>query len=331
MLVLRLLLAVSLTQSTPPSFRCTVLESPGNAEAAAINEWGEVVGRIPQPPGYAAAHWSADGLLTILPPPNAQGGYRARDINSDGLIVGSGGDQQPIPVFWTLASGCHQLPWPSPFGALSVNDAGSVLLQDYPASPYAVLLKRDSPPVQIDFMPGGGTAKALGEDGRVTGGRHNGTALVAYRWNEQTGFEDLPLPPGCYSAFGIGMSPKGWVAGNCISNPNGIRAAVWNSFGQPQMLWYPKMKIASATASAVNASEWVVGSIIGWKFGQDTIGARSYAILWIGGAPYELSALVTEGALVQIEDAFDINASGQIVGSTVVQGQSRAVRLDPLP
>ncbi len=80
-----------------------------------------------------------------------------------------------------------------------------------------------------------------------------------------------------------------------------------------------------AEASAINASDWVVGDAYKGS-GSSTV---YHAVVWAGGAPVDLNTRVKLPTGWVLQFATDINDAGQIVGGALVNGHERAFRLTP--
>ncbi|HTS15618.1 MAG TPA: cell wall-binding repeat-containing protein [Candidatus Sulfotelmatobacter sp.] len=81
----------------------------------------------------------------------------------------------------------------------------------------------------------------------------------------------------------------------------------------------------TASASAINATDWVVG------YAAKGSGASTvyHAVVWAGGAPVDLNTRVKLPAGWVLQFATDINDAGQIVGGALVNGHEHAFRLTP--
>jgi probable HAF family extracellular repeat protein len=78
-------------------------------------------------------------------------------------------------------------------------------------------------------------------------------------------------------------------------------------------------------ASAINASDWIVGFAAKGS-GSSTV---HHAVVWAGGAPVDLNSRVSLPAGWDLQYATGINDAGQIVGGALVNGHEHAFRLTP--
>jgi probable HAF family extracellular repeat protein len=81
---------------------------------------------------------------------------------------------------------------------------------------------------------------------------------------------------------------------------------------------------SSSSANALNNLGQVVGNL------SNDIGP-THAFVWQSGVMTDLNTLIPGDSGWVLQEATGINDNGQIVGVGVVQGRTRAFRLDPAP
>jgi uncharacterized membrane protein len=324
-----LLLAAPTAQSQPPTFRCVVLDTPhfGFHCALAINQAGESAGVVPDVvSANSAARWDSAGNMTNLGNLSGFSESGAYGISEDGLVVGySYHHTYQIGTAWPPVGAGYQLPVHRPAWAVSVNALGDILLWKTGSAVYqsGVLLERDGTEHRIDFG-GNGWVMGLTRDGQVAGMRTLAGTTHAFRWNLSTSlFDDLPPLPGFDRSSGYGIAPDGTVTGFSGTADFALtQACAWGLDNVPKILPPSRPNMTLSIAISGNAAGWIIG--------QEGFPAAERGALWLGGIGYELTPLVVEGPTVVVTRAAALNDAGQIVGSGMVSGTLRAIRLDPL-
>lgn len=314
-------LSLSAAALATPQYNITALDNPTGEHrlsANAINDSGVVTGY-----GFAgetsmAFVWQDGQLrgLGILPDAPYSGGYA---INNYGVIAGISGNDS-----FTWQNGSVQV-LPRPEGvsyayAQSINDAGVVV--GYAESrPYIWSGNQTS---WLPSLSGAQSTIALGinNKGTIVGyATANGVNQVPLAWLSD-GVHILDT--GSYQyGFAKGVNNADSAAG-MIEDPGvGTQAARWDGGHLTLLNQLPGLKDARAYAISDN------GQVVGASFAFG--GANGFATLWDGTQSYALQDQLVNGEGWQLYQALDINASGQIVGWGMLNGQPQSFLLTPVP
>jgi uncharacterized membrane protein len=286
--------------AAPPSYTLSALP----LQARAINNNGVVVGSAD---GKAAKY--ANGMLTILPQIAGSEGSVAYDINDLGEAVGydtTGVQQGASCVLTAYLAVYHRdgtatfsagQPYPNA-GLFGVNNSG---MATGLFGPNAV----SYPPITTVFSPTGGGPLAIG---RAI--NNSGVIVGEYAVDPQDDRKPFVVPaqPNCCGTARFGSATDvnglGHIVGYSYALPSASTAWFYAS-GTTTTL----PDLAGATNSApraINDNDQVVG--------VEFIGSYGHGVLWENGQVYDLQSLVTNmPANARIEDAVDINNSGQII------------------
>jgi uncharacterized membrane protein len=304
--------------ATPPSYTMTALP----LLAKAINNVGVVVG---QASSGAAAKFD-HGTLTVFPEHAGSQGAQALDINDNGLAVGydTSGTQTTegcvvsafLAIFHQDGTVSYVGPQPYPNAQLSGinNDGIATGLFGSNAVSY--------PPLTTVFQPTGGGLTAIGT-------AINGSGVIVGQYSVDALGNvkpfSVPAQPNCCGTATFGaatdINTTGHIVGYSYSNDPNADTAWFYANGTSTAL--PNLPGATtAAARALNDSDEVVG--------QQFIGTFAHGVLWKNGQVYDLNSLVTNRpASLEIEDASDINNSGQIVVFVCCGGASQSYLLTP--
>jgi len=193
---------------------------------------------------------------------------------------------------------------------------------------------------------------------------YNGTHNFYHAGRFTTGLyaEDLGAP-GDYNAFGFGINDSGQIAGYSSNHAvrwTGTTAEYLGTFGSSNNFAYGinssgdvAGSAQTANGSAQHAVRWTgttpedlgtlggtnsfgygindSGDVVGMS--QITDNATRHAFLYTGGTMYDLFNMLPLDSGVtnlDISTAGSINNSGQIAATGTINGQQRALRLDPI-
>jgi probable HAF family extracellular repeat protein len=279
-------------------------------------------------------------------------------VNGSGTVAGwgqaSSGGQQ---AFVSTTGGLQALPLGSGTEsyAYGINDAGTVVGNTYIDGNSHGTIWTGSGATDL----GANTyATAINESGEVAGG--NGSAFVVV--NGQ--LEDLAMPSGMNWSAAYGINAAGTVVGDGQQSNGTFRGVIWNADGNVTTLG--TLGGSSSQATDVNDSGEVVGfaslkngyqhafSVIsGTMLDLGTLGGSSYAygindsgeivgysyladgdqhaFLYDDGTMLDLNSLLPANSGWVVEEAFGINASGQITGMGLYDGQQMAFLMTDPP
>ncbi|MEU3452914.1 hypothetical protein ABZ671_04835 [Micromonospora sp. NPDC006766] len=199
-------------------------------------------------------------------------------------------------------------------------------------------------------LPGvaAGAAKAISDDGRIVGARQDGDRQLPVLWPDpDKPAVDLPLPGPKWQGIAIGVDTDGTVVGRIQEGFQGaMRAVVWRSGGQPELL--PLPSVTGGTAIEFHPQSFQGGWITGtaWRpEGDGSVHAVRYQLArgeyapvpadlmtsagngqgWMVGlvAPRD-AGLITDEGLVRLPDlgrfgpgAVSVSDDGQVIGGTL--------------
>jgi probable HAF family extracellular repeat protein len=309
---------------------------PGDSSsvATAINARGDVVGWSSGPAGTRAfvQYGHSRQRMSALPSPAGRPRTVARDINDEGVIVGSanmGGTDLGRAVQWngravrdlgTLGTGFYSEAW-------AVNNEGQVVGWSFTnggnglTGVHGFLYSQADG--LVDLTPGSdnGYALDINDLGQVTGYRTAFGGYHAFRWQDGA-FEDLGVLDGFAHSFGWAISSTGRVAGSSKSaSGNSERFVRSTESGGLESLGGTG---EHNVALGINASGQVVGirgeSAARGVLYTDEAGLR------------DLNALIDPASGWVILRAHDINDAGEIAahGFNNLTGVSHALRLRPV-
>jgi probable HAF family extracellular repeat protein len=318
------------------------------SEATGLNNLGHVVGSSATEGGATRGFLYSDGGMTDLGAMVGGTYSRATGVNDLGQVVGSGGINAYGPQFREIQQGfiwqngtmtsLGALWNPADFNtrygtsaAYGINSIGQVVGESETVRGNWVrhaFLWQDGVGMQ-DIGGGAGNwsvsrAYGINVAGQVVGdfaqdagllGASSGFDRRAFLW--QNGVrQDLGALPGHTSSQGRGINEAGQVAG-WSGTTDGLlsRAVLWDD-GTIRDLGALAGDVSSQ-ALGINAA----GQVVGWS------GSRAF--LWQDGLMYDLNTLIPLGSGWLLTKAAGINDLGQIVGSSLFNGQPRAFLLTP--
>ncbi len=279
-------------------------------------------------------------------------------VNSSGTVAGwgqapSGGQQ----AFVSTAGGLQSLPLGAGTEsyAYGINSAGTVVGDTYIGGNSHGTIWTSSGATDLGVNA---YATAINSSGEVAGS--NGSAFVVI--NGQ--LEDLAMPSNMNWSSAYGINDVGTVVGDGRLANGAFRGVIWNAGGTVTTLG--TLGGTSSQATDISNSGEVVGfaslatgyqhafSIIGGTMlDLGTLGGSSYAygvnaggevvgysyladgdqhaFLYYDGTMLDLNSLLPSNSGWVLEEAFGINASGQITGMGLYDGQQTAFLMTDPP
>lgn len=312
-------LLLSTAAEAAPQYTVTALGLlPGGhfLDAYAVNDSGSVTGY-----GYSNGTnlgflWQGGQLSSLgtLPGAATSGGY---DINNSGVIAGSSsGDafiwqNNQMQLLPRLAGANYA-------SAYAINESGQIV----GGSGGMAVVWSNSQVTELPALSGATSSSATGINDKGTIVGHSSLQSynpIAAMWrNGQV--EQLSSGPYRYGGA-ADVNNADSVAGFVDKGGNLSQAARWDN-GQISLL-DQLAGINDSRAYAINDSGLVVGSSFATS--------GSLATLWEGTQALALQDLLINGQGWSLWQAQDINASGQIVGWGMLNGQAQSFLLTPVP
>jgi len=344
LLSIALLMASATASAT--SYDLQVLNSlsgTGDSHAYALNDSGQVVGQ-----SYNSATGAQESVIWNNGTATALGvDGIARGINNSGTVVGETGaakltQADGYAYSWTAADGISYLGTlgGTYSGAYDINEAGVVTGISY--TPTENLLQLQG------FIYDSGTMSSLGTVSNPNGySRGHGindsneivgrTSVDMFNNSEKhmtywDGSQNLNQNPtnGTYST-GQQINNSGTIVGN------GRQAATGNT--QYGMVWDSAGNLLNVFGDFTDGSKgsraWSIndaGVIVGWA--KDASNAKRAMISYDGINMVDLNTVVdlTGTGFVSLDEAYDINANGQVVGiGTLSDGSQGAFMISAIP
>jgi len=297
-------------------------------------------------PIYTIASLGGSGGLTSTT------GYA---VNNSGTVAGwgqasSGGEQAFVSTTGGLPLGVGTESY-----AYGINNAGTVVGNTYiGGNSHGTIWTTAG----ITDLGANTYATAINNSGEVVGSNGSAFAVVNGR------LEDLAMPSNMNWSSAYGINDAGTVVGDGRLGNGTFRGVIWNADGTVTMLG--TLGGASSEATDVNASGEVVGfaslasgyqqafsMIGGTMIDLGTLGNSSYAygvnasgevvgysyltdgdqhaFLYYDGTMLDLNSLLPANSGWDLEEAFGINASGQITGMGLYDGQQMAFLMTDPP
>ncbi len=328
------LLSVAATANATPEYHIEdlgVVRTWTYSNGFGISSNGNVAGRVSDGSKSRAVRWDpVNGMEAI----STLGGDNAFGfgINAAGTVVGNS-DYDANGFFshafrQTLGGAVEDL---GTFGghnsdARGINDAGVIAgaasMGDQ--QPRAFIWKEGIGLIDIGTITGSGTsvANAINQGGQVTGNSVAGVNIThAFRYTEGFGMLDLGTLDGSTLLNGNGLNESGDVVGEY-------------SIGSKARAFYFKDGVGltkldglidfDTRAQGVNDSGIAVGT------SSIDLDSHYKAVVWKGGGALDLNDLIDETGW-NLQEAWNINAAGQIVGTGIIDGNAHAFRLTPVP
>jgi probable HAF family extracellular repeat protein len=310
----------------PSAYSVTDLGTlPGDSSSLAlsINNAGQIVGDS----NYRHAFIWQNGVMSALG--GLKGGAsHARCISDKGEVVGYGRNAEGnyAALLWKNGQiiSLDNLKGRNS-GASSINNAGEIVGWSETDGWFS--------PVHA-FIITGGKIRDIGNMGGKVGSRfsiNHKSQIVGYVNHGFSGFgsqsafiwekgrwKDLGKLGGKFTNAehinDIGQV-VGWSEVESTDHPGHVRRAfLWEN---DTMFDLGTLRGGSSEADGINNQGWIVGTSSGKAF------------LWSKGRMVDLNTLIPSGSGWQLEQAFAINLSGQIVGRGLIQGHRHAFLLTP--
>jgi probable HAF family extracellular repeat protein len=238
----------------------------------------------------------------------------ASDVRVDGTVVGSfGGDffsSRPFKA-GRFTGRTDLSPFVGGFGsANAINWWGQIVGQVFVNGDLHAFLLSGTSSTDLGSLPGGQGASASGINflGQVVGTAIVGITRHAFLWKQDTGM--LDLGPGDADA----INDYGEIAGSTDTpDHNAVHAFRISNGVQFDVGTLPGFR--DSTAHSINNAGNMVGD-------ANTDSLTTHAVLWVKGSP----TLIDLSPTATVSSALHINNNGLVVGSSVVAGQSHAVR-----
>ena len=323
-------------EQDPAEYTLTLLQPAEDHTVAAahgINDTGDVAG-ITRPGSAAqpqqAALWQyGTTRATALPQLEGSRFGRGFDVSAAVTVAGEAFDRAGIsvPAAWTKDS-VTQLPSVSPLGrgvAVDIAETGRILgVANNGTMGVAYVIDGTTPTALSAPAIDEGTltsyrAAAISPNGQWIAGlswvdvphgdhSHAESLLTVWKDGVPTTWEPEDHGP---SISAVNIQDSGVVVGSVKPGRHAM-AATWAD-GTLTMLADPGIEgFPHVTATASNAAGVIVGTAS--KF-EGNSGFGGAAVAWRSGTPVNLNTLVTLPEGVTLQDARDINAAGQIVGT----------------
>lgn len=281
------------------------------------------LGSLTDPMGLNNTGWAVgDQFLWRcgLPPhPFGPDAAHISDVNDEGIVVGSlyiGGfgwqafrwDTGPPQLLGTVAPGNAGTSY-----AFGLNDAGMIVGQ---SNNRAFVWQSG---VMTPILPSVSDAFEVSNTGYVVGSLNTGDGRFAFRWQNGT-FVNLGTLRGGSQSIAFGVNNAGSAVGYSAGGGY-YDAFVWT--GGP-MQGLPRLNgNAISVAFAINDANQTVGySTAGGPFPYS-------AVLWENGQVIDLQNRVWLALNIDLEEAFDINASGWILVSGTHFNSTHAYLIRP--
>jgi len=333
--------------SAPPRFAVTVvgpLAPEQSFVGSALNAAGQVAGTLSETGRQPiAVLWAPGGALRrlgYLPGHGAQS--HATALNGAGMVVGRSGSAGSGRAFsWTQAGGMVDLgallPGARATSAVSVNDAGQVILQEYAfvnhsaqgSHAWAWTAAAGLAAIEPTFPGLYVSARGSNRLGQVTGYAGTPTGWEAFIWTPGSGTQTLGRPAGWYNGTaGNAINDDGVVVGDstvgcCVNAVKWTPQDGWTGLGYiPNFVGY-------SDAFAINHAGVIVG---GSAKGED---AHDVAAIWFPGRKaLDLMQFIDPAdplkASLKLTSAVGINDAGQILANGTLDGRAQAVVLTPI-
>jgi probable HAF family extracellular repeat protein len=255
--------------------------------------------------------------------------------------------------------------------AYTINNAGQIVGQSHSGTGFWRAFLWESSTGMVNLGTPSGTidsvARGINDSGRIAGFAYNSSGNPSAITRDGSGWQTLETLGGTYSQAQA-VNAAGRIVGDATLPGNALKSAViWDEGQVTDLGRLPST--SGATSLDVNAADEVVGwsgdtySLDGHAFHWSnnymtdlgTLGgvtSRAYAIndaglitgaskistgtqwhgfLYYDWVMYDLNDLVAPGSGWELIDAQDINASGQIVGNGLINGETHAFLLTPVP
>jgi len=337
-------------------YSVTVVDNPRPVSLSGINDAGQIVGSAYQSGSILldAYYWQSPhqgmdlGRLGCSYENEGECYSKAFDLNNNGVVIGEshthpGYAYLPVAFRWENGAMEQITTVGVEFSrAQAINNRGTITGFGRATYNYSYVSQ-----AYVRF-----------NDGQTVGlwGAASGLASFAY------GINDNDTAAGCYTPLGYLLTPGYWsdngsgqyqltalpapgsqacveaindqnvMAGYAIDSTGAHHGAVWEN-EQFTDLGTLGVYVNYSHATAINNAKQVVGHYSSWqRLCRPTCRTKTHALgfIWENGAMTALDNLMAEPD-VYVTDAFDINDSGQIAASGIVNGSAEFLILMPVP
>ena len=308
-----------------PSYRVTSLGTLGGTSSVAysINNLGVAAGVATNPSGQETAFTHNGLVMTALPSGNGAIMTSGARINDRGEIAGTtffNGSSQA-----TIWNGEAQYLSNFAFGyggATSINNKGQVAGNSQFSDGHGEAFLWDGSQMQaLGLLPGGdwSSANSLNFSGQVVGSATNASGnFRAFSWTANTGLTQIGTLGG-RNSYALDVNDAGTIIGSS-QVPYGWTHAFQYIAGAMRDLG--TLGGGNSYGYGLNSANDVVGY-------SDTAEGLNRAFLFRNGALVDLNGYLLNNPGWVLEQAYDINDQGQIVGVGTFNGLRTAFRLDP--
>ena len=323
-----------------------------------LNDQGVVVGQCwTQNVGVSTGFVWQDGVLTSTGK-LAKGTYSvATAVNASGTVAGEGDSGSAAMLGWVKRDG-NLVNFFSNNGGLTrvvhIADNGTIggrytsSQSGWVASGKGALWQPDAKDprkyrkIILPILPGGVDPKlsyafpnAFNQKGEAAGWANNDAiGQRAVMWKNDAAHSIVDLGTGIegFNPTANGMNDIGQVVGEA-SNGAFSQPVLWNNDDAHTATVLAALPgDDGGYAVDINNQGDVLGSSIDFDLGTNTV-STARPTVWQNGAPVELQGALdpVTGAGVTLTEVKALNNAGQVVGTALVNGQTRAVLLTPTP
>ncbi len=224
-----------------------------------------------------------------------------------------------LPAVATAATGPIELgivPGTDDTSVTAIGDRGQLIGQSCANSPHShscVAVKWDKAGrvTRLEPLPGGfAEAKAVNATGMIVGASN----LRAVRWSLDGSITQLSSPPGGSASEATGISSTGVVVGSGSVGDSRQRGLRWDSSGNVTVLAAPPLEGAYHASAITRDGRFIAGRLSGAD-------GSTRVLRW------DATGAVTMLGPAAVQSWFrDLNASGEIVGDTVLDDRHTAVK-----
>jgi len=339
---LALLAALPAVAAAQPA-RFTVREIPtfGGASSFAldVNNPGTATGNAQTPlgtlaPRLNAFRWDGTTLTNLGTLPGSNNFSRGYAINDAGVIVGESDNNAPRAFRWEngTMTDLGTLGGTSAV-AHGINNRGQIVGIASNGTVSRAFLWENGAMRDLGAADGStdtfARAWAIDDAGVAVGFSRSAAGVSqATRWAGGTAESLGSLGTGTLFSEALGVSDAGMIVGR--SNTGAatrfgtsiFQAFLWQNGA---MSGLDPLGYTFSVANDVNRAGWAVGH------GTNVSGLPQGALLWQGGAAYDLNAQLVRGGGWTLRSAEGVNERGQIVGYGTFNGQTRGFVLTPVP